>query len=199
MIRNTTAASLAALLAIAGTAPGFAQSAASGKQGMGGMSLTCRDLASLDQDQARSVIYWLNGYAAANTGVMSNQQASGTAATGSGSAATDTTGSTSSADATTGAAASSGTSGTTADSGAATGTSGDSTSSSQTTADNAGAASANPGTSGSASSSGANTITAQLPGYQNIDVAGIMSQCASNPDMRLADMIHTGAGTGAAQ
>jgi hypothetical protein len=191
MTKLLSAASAAALFAMAGITPVMAQSdtATTASGGMGMLpTTTCRDISSMESANAHGVFYYIAGLhkgmdassnqasatsttgsstsgSLASSGDTSN---STTATSGSGVDAGDTTASTTVPD-------SSSTSGST--SGSASGST-----SSSSTASNAGS------TSGTATT-GSSLTVAGLPEFSTINVDQLMEACKQSPDMRVSDVI----------
>jgi hypothetical protein len=189
MTKLLSAASAAALFAMAGITPVMAQSdtATTASGGMGMLpTTTCRDISSMESANAHGVFYYIAGL---HKGMdASSNQASATSTTGSstsGSLASsgDTSNSTT---ATSGSGVDAGdttASTTVPDSSSTSGsTSGSVSGSSNSTASNAGS------TSGTAAT-GSSLTVAGLPEFSTINVDQLMEACKQSPDMRVSDVI----------
>lgn len=159
MTKLIYAASAAALMTMAGAMPSLAQSSTSGASSAMTPMVTCRDLSTMDRETARNVAFYYSGFQAAAGSSMASS--SGT------SGGSSTSGTSTSADA---------------------GTSGSSGSSTTDTTGSTTAAGSS-GTTSSGSSGASSTMTAQLPGFSNVDIDKIMAACQSSPDKQLSEVM----------
>jgi hypothetical protein len=183
MTKLLSAASAAALFAMAGITPVMAQSdtATTASGGMGMLpTTTCRDISSMESANAHGVFYYIAGL---HKGMdASSNQASATSTTGS-----STSGSLASSGDTSNSTTATSGSGVDAGDTTASTTVPDSSSTSGSTSGSSTAS--NAGSTSGTATTGSSLTVAGLPEFSTINVDQLMEACKQSPDMRVSDVI----------